>query len=103
MMYTYQHNKAPAGYKWKKVENNKKKMVHAIERIDNFQDLGPPLLRWRASLEGPSHGEMFADFIMNAEKRQSWDPQIDVVSNLYPINDLDTAILQWDLANTVIA
>ena len=66
-------------------------MVHAIERIDNFQDLGPPLLRWRASMEGPAHGEMFADFIMNAEKRQSWDPQIDVVSNLYPINDLDTA------------
>ena len=89
--YLHNHNIAPAGYKWKKVESNKKKMVHAIERIDNFQDLGPPLLRWRASMEGPAHGEMFADFIMNAEKRQSWDPQIDVVSNLYPINDLDTA------------
>ena len=101
-------------------------MVHSIDKIDNFQDLGPPLLRWRASMEGPCHGAMMAgrctysikdtvvyfhfllkltlyscllyifsstntDFIMNKEKRQSWDPQIDNVANLYPINDLDEA------------
>ena len=28
---------------------------------------------------------------MNKEKRQSWDPQIENVANLYPINDLDEA------------
>mmetsp|Transcript_7125 Transcript_7125/g.12595 ORF Transcript_7125/g.12595 Transcript_7125/m.12595 type:complete len:343 (-) Transcript_7125:240-1268(-) len=82
---------SPAGMKWKKVEKNKKKQVHQIDRIDNFQNLGPPLLRWRASMEGPCHGMMFADFIMNVDRRQSWDPQIDNVCELYPIYDLDAA------------
>lgn len=81
----------PAGMKWKKVEHNKRKLVHTIDKIDNFQDLGPPLFRWRASLEGPCHGLMFADFIMNTQRRQGWDPQILNVCELYPINDLDTA------------
>lgn len=81
----------PAGMKWKKVESNKKKLVHSIDKIDNFQGLGPPLLRWRASLDGPAHGLMMADFIMNTERRQSWDPQIKNVCELYPINDLDAA------------
>lgn len=80
-----------SGLKWKKVERNKRKVVHAIDRIDNFQNLGPPLLRWRASLDGPCHGLMMADFIMSVEKRQKWDPQIENVCELYPINDLDAA------------
>lgn len=80
-----------SGLKWKKVGGNKRDLVHQIDKIDNFQNLGPPLLRWRASLEGPCHGLMFADFIMNAEKRQAWDPQIENVCELYPINDLDAA------------
>ena len=82
---------ATPGMNWKKIENNKRKMVHQIDKIDNFQNLGPPILRWRASMEGPCHGMMFADFIMNAKKRQKWDPQVDNVCELYPINDLDTA------------
>lgn len=82
---------ATPGMNWKKIENNKRKMVHQIDKIDNFQNLGPPILRWRASMEGPCHGMMFADFIMNAQKRQKWDPQVDNVCELYPINDLDTA------------
>eukprot|EP00571_Detonula_confervacea_P016688 CAMPEP_0172309792 /NCGR_PEP_ID=MMETSP1058-20130122/10668_1 /TAXON_ID=83371 /ORGANISM="Detonula confervacea, Strain CCMP 353" /LENGTH=343 /DNA_ID=CAMNT_0013022481 /DNA_START=74 /DNA_END=1105 /DNA_ORIENTATION=+ len=82
---------APAGMKWKQVENNKKKLVHQIDKIDNFLNLGPPLMRWRASMEGPCHGTMFADFIMNAKRRQSWDPQVDNVCEVFPINDLDNA------------
>ena len=77
--------------KWKKVEANKRKIVHQIDKIDNFQGLGPPLQRFRASMEGPSHGLSFADFIMNVDRRQEWDPQIDNVCELFPINDLDTA------------
>ena len=57
---SYTNITAPDGYKWKKVEKNKRKMVHSIDKIDNFQDLGPPLLRWRASMEGPCHGAMMA-------------------------------------------
>lgn len=66
-------------------------MVSQVDKIDNFQNLGPPLLRWRASMKGPCHGMAFADFIMNVEKRQMWDPQIESVCELYPINDLDAA------------
>mmetsp|Transcript_6519 Transcript_6519/g.14102 ORF Transcript_6519/g.14102 Transcript_6519/m.14102 type:complete len:345 (+) Transcript_6519:111-1145(+) len=84
-------DKPPAGYKWKTVEKNKRKIVHQIDRIDNFQNLGPPILRWRASMEGPCHGVMFAEFIMNVEKRQAWDPQIENVCEMYPVYDLDTA------------
>jgi len=82
---------APAGKIWKNILNKKRKIVHQIDRIDNFQNLGPPLLRWRASMEGPCHGMKFADFIMDTQMRTSWDPQIDTVCELYPINDLDAA------------
>jgi hypothetical protein len=84
-------NILPEGQKWKNLERSKRKIVHQVDRIDNFQNLGPPLLRWRASMKGPCHGLSFADFIMNVEKRQMWDPQIESVCELYPINDLDTA------------
>lgn len=79
---TYNLYIAPEGYKWKKIESNKKKTVHQVDKIDNFQNLGPPLLRWRASMEGPLHGLLFANFIMDVEKRQKWDPQIENVVEL---------------------
>lgn len=88
---TFMHSPAPADLKWKNIKRSKRDMVHDISKIDNFQNLGPPLLRWRASMKGPCHGLMFADFIMNVEKRQAWDPQIENVVELYPIYDLDTA------------
>jgi hypothetical protein len=82
---------APEGYNWKKIENNKRKTVHQIDKIDNFQNLGPPILRWRASMQGPLHGLLFANFIMSVEKRQMWDPQIENVVELYPVYDTDSA------------
>eukprot|EP00956_Cyclotella_meneghiniana_P031444 scaffold82592_cov67-Cyclotella_meneghiniana.AAC.2 len=81
----------PEGYKWKRVEKNKRKIVHQIDKLDNFQNLGPPVLRWRASLQGPPHGLLFANFIMTRDKRQLWDPQIENVVELYPVYDLDSA------------
>jgi hypothetical protein len=62
-----------------------------VEKIDNFQGLGVPILRFRATLEGPCVGECFANFIMNTEERKKWDSQIDHVYEAYPINDLDSA------------
>lgn len=78
-------------YKWKRIESKKRKICHQIDKIDNFQGLGPPMLRWRASMTGPCHGPEFAEFVMNTEKRQLWDPQIKKVCEMYPVYDLDTA------------
>lgn len=75
--------------KWKTLENFKvgQRPVHQIHKIDNFQNLGCPVLRFRSSLEGPCIGERFADFIMTLEERKKWDPQIAAVNGLYEIYD----------------
>jgi len=79
--------------KWNTMEQDKqkKKPVHLVQKIDNFQNLGSPMLRFRSSLEGPCIGERFANFIMNFEERKRWDKQIDAVDELYPIYDTDAA------------
>jgi len=75
--------------KWKVVESKKKRLVHRIEKIDNFQNLNAPLLRFRSTLEGPCLGDAFANFIMNFEERKKWDVQIAAVDELYPVQDLE--------------
>jgi hypothetical protein len=77
--------------KWKNVESNSRKLVHQIEKIDNFQGHPATILRFRASMEGPCHGELFAKFIMDLEQRQRWDAQIDQVYEIHPLRDLDSA------------
>jgi hypothetical protein len=77
--------------KWKTIELNKRRVVSQIEKIDNFQGLTAPILRFRSSLEGPCDGEAFANFIMNLEDRKKWDAQIANVYEAYPIHDLDSA------------
>ena len=81
------------GLKWKTLENSKagQKPIHQIHKIDNFLDLGTPMLRFRSSLEGPCIGERFANFIMDLDERKRWDPQIASVCELYPIYDTDAA------------
>ena len=75
---------------WKTIESNPQKTVHSIQKIDNFQNLGPPILRFRASLKGPGRtcGDRFAHFIMNRRARAHWDPQIDQVYEIHPVSDL---------------
>lgn len=65
--------------------------MHEVEKIDNFQGLNAPILRFRASMEGPCDGEAFANFVMNLEDRKKWDAQIDNVYEAYTIDDLDMA------------
>jgi len=74
--------------KWKKVEAKPKNVVFKIEKIDNFQNLQTPLLRFRASLKGPLSASAFADFITTLHHRKRWDVQIDSVKELYPVQDL---------------
>jgi hypothetical protein len=83
--------------KWKKVEANKGRIVHSIEKIDNFQGLNAPLLRFRSSLKGPCDGEAFANFIMNLDDRKKWDAQIDNVYQAYPIDDLEATTMAMGL------
>lgn len=81
----------PADLKWKTIEANPRRVVHKIDKIDNFQGLTSPILRFRSSLKGPCLGECFGDFIMNLEERKKWDAQIAQVYEIHPIHDLDAA------------
>lgn len=83
--------KDPIGYQWKTVESNKRRVVHQVDRIDNFQELGAPLLRFRSTIQGPHVPEKFANFIMNLDDRSRWDPAIAEVDERYPVYDLDAA------------
>ena len=69
----------------------KKGTVRQVDKIDNFQSLGCPILRLRASMTGPCVGLVFANLIMNLSERQQWDPSINQVYEAYPIQDLDVA------------
>lgn len=81
----------PSNLQWKNIEANKRKVVHQIQKIDQFQGHPAPILRFRASLEGPCHGELFANFIMDLEQRKRWDSQIEQVYEIHPLKDLESA------------
>jgi hypothetical protein len=83
----------PKQLKWKTIAKNKKSTVHHIDKIDNFQGLGCPIVRFRSSLKGPCVGHKFANFIMDLEERKLWDPQILMVDEIYPIYDTEAANL----------
>lgn len=74
--------------KWKKIERNAQKTVHQIDKLDTFQNINTPVLRFRASIDGPCIGERFSHFIMNEEERKLWDDQVDHVTELYPIDNV---------------
>jgi hypothetical protein len=76
---------------WKTVEHQPRRIVREIQKIDFFQGLPAPLLRFRSSLKGPCSGDAFAQFIMDLDWRKRWDTQIEDVREIYPINDLDHA------------
>ena len=72
--------------KWKTIESRPRQFLHTIDKVENYLGLGPPLLRFRATIEGPCLGEPFADFIMSLEEREQWDDQISQVDELFPID-----------------
>ena len=75
--------------KWKKLEDNKRKTVHRIDKADRYQNVKTPLLRFRSSIKGPCIGERFSNFIMDLDERKKWDDQVANVEEMYPIDDLD--------------
>lgn len=74
--------------KWKKIERNSQKTVHQIDKLDTFQNINTPVLRFRASIAGPCIGDQFSHFIMNEDERKLWDDQVDHVTELYPIDNV---------------
>jgi hypothetical protein len=72
--------------KWKTIESKPRHFLHTIDRVDNYLGMGPPLLRFRATIEGPCIGAKFAEFIMSLEERERWDDQIAEVDELFPID-----------------
>jgi hypothetical protein len=75
--------------KWKKLENNERKTVHRIDKLDSYQNIKTPLLRFRSSIKGPLIGERFSHFIMDLEERKKWDDACARNEEVYPIDDLD--------------
>lgn len=82
---------ATENMKWKTAEKNKRRTVHQIDKIDNFNGIPAPILRFRSSLKGPCIGECFAKYIMDLDERKKWDAQIEQVYEIHPIRDLDYA------------
>jgi hypothetical protein len=75
--------------RWKKIERNEQKAVHRIDKLDSFQNVKTPLLRFRSTIKGPCIGERFSHFIMDLEERKKWDDQIAYQEELYPIEDVE--------------
>jgi hypothetical protein len=76
--------------KWKTIHQNSKQVVREISKIDNFQNLKFPLLRFRSSLTGLKVGEKFANLIMDLNHRKHWDDAIVNVKEIYSAPDLQS-------------
>jgi hypothetical protein len=76
---------------WKTIETNRRGPVTRIDRIDSFNGLEAPLLRFRGSLEGPCEADLMASLIMDLEERSKWDIQIEDVYEALSFHDLAAA------------
>lgn len=72
-------------YKWKVMDSNPNRLVSHIDKIDNFQNNGVPLLRVRSSLRGPKRkrAECFSELFSTAALRQKWDATNAIVDTIY--------------------
>lgn len=80
--------------KWTMVEDNrsrKRRVVDTIEKIDNFNGISTPLLRFRTSIKTsapykPYFLSHFASFLMDLEQRSKWDDTVKTVKEIYPLD-----------------
>lgn len=75
---------------WRTIESNTRGVVHEIQRLEKYNGILTPLLRFRASLEGPCLGGMFGQYIVDLEQRRKYDAQIANVNELH-LGDIDSA------------
>ena len=78
-------------YKWKHMERHPNKLISQVDKIDNFQGHGVPLIRVRSTLRGPSKqkGIYFSELISTAELRQKWDATNKIVDTIYNAADIN--------------
>lgn len=82
----------PSGpLKWKTVEKRKggSGPVKHIEKLESYNGIKAPLLRFRAEIEGPCVGDYFGKYILDLNARKKWDSQIENVYELHGFDDLD--------------
>ena len=78
-------------YKWKNMERHPNRLIKQVDKIDNFQDKGVPLIRVRSSLRGPSkkRGVCFSELVSIQDLRHKWDATNNIVQTVYSAADLD--------------
>ncbi len=83
-------------YKWKVIESSPNRLVSHIDKIDNFQQKGVPILRFRSTLHGPTtkRSECFSELISITALRHKWDITNDLVDTIYSAANL-TDIQQY--------
>jgi len=83
-------DKASDEYKWKVIEQNPKRVVSEVAKIDNFQNKKVPLVRLRSSLKGPTYksGFCFSELISVAKLRQAHDATNAEVYQIHSAADL---------------
>mmetsp|Transcript_16124 Transcript_16124/g.30392 ORF Transcript_16124/g.30392 Transcript_16124/m.30392 type:complete len:355 (+) Transcript_16124:144-1208(+) len=84
-------NAADDVYRWKVTDSNPKRLVSHIDKIDNFQNKGVPIVRFRSSLRGPTkrRAECFSELISVQHLRQKWDVTCAIVDTIYDAASLD--------------
>lgn len=80
---------ASEDFEWKSVENNRDRLVHDLQKIEKFQGLNAPLLRFRCNLKGPVLPHLFTSFLTTNEFRSKWDESLADICENYPVEDLD--------------
>lgn len=82
--------KGDDAYKWKLTSSNPNRLISHIDKIDNFQNHGVPLLRFRSTLHGPTkkRGECFSELVSVTSLRQKWDIGNAMVDTIYSAADL---------------
>ncbi|KAL7555228.1 hypothetical protein ACHAWF_018883 [Thalassiosira exigua] len=77
-------------YQWKVTDDNPKRLVSHIDKIENFQGKGVPLLRMRSTMRGPAkrRGECFSELVSTTDLRQKWDATNAFVDTIYSAADL---------------
>ena len=78
-------NDSTSHFKWKEVEAG----FVRIDKLNQYQGINHPLLRFRSSFVGPCTADLFANMIMEYDLRKEWDKQIAEVVEVAPAKNLN--------------